>query len=151
MREVIADFSLCERRTKKMWVQIFDVSDDWLSDNRRSTVFEKWSMFWQTGRLSGSEVVLCCPGCRLCHINRNKIFGAVYLPESSPTVWFPLALLSPCFRTHFYFDISLAFLMHKSKASDRDKNSCLRNVQSDCGTRKIRFQNGCNKFILVHD
>ena len=38
LREVIADFSLFERRTKKMWVRIFDVSDDWHSDNRRSTV-----------------------------------------------------------------------------------------------------------------
>ena len=38
--EVIADFSLFERRAKKMWIRIFDVSDDWLSDNRRFTVFD---------------------------------------------------------------------------------------------------------------
>ena len=34
LREVIADFLLFERRTKKMWVRILDVSD-----NRRSTVY----------------------------------------------------------------------------------------------------------------
>ena len=31
MREAIAHFSLFEGRTKKMWVRIFDVSDDWRS------------------------------------------------------------------------------------------------------------------------
>ena len=41
MREVIADFSLFGRRTKKMWVRIFDVSDDRRSDNRCSTVFRR--------------------------------------------------------------------------------------------------------------
>ena len=33
MREVTADFSLFESRTKKMWVRIFDVSDASRSDN----------------------------------------------------------------------------------------------------------------------
>ena len=35
---VIADFSLFERRANKMWARIFAFSDDWRSDNRRSTV-----------------------------------------------------------------------------------------------------------------